>query len=134
MYGTGHTSMWRLGRSRALPRALVQRLCLQPRGSQEATEPRTDRIGGCDPHVLAKSSRQRTMLGWFVDRDRLIVMCPTFRKGPRTHQRRTHKTMPKHERNHCSPILGKRQALCRKVEESVAVEPYIVRDPEPIED
>src|ERR1700745_709403 len=73
------------------------------------------------------------MLGGFVDRDRLIVMCPTFRKGPRTHQRRTHKTMPKHERNHCSPLLGKRQALCRKVEESVAVEPYIVRDPETIE-
>src|SRR5215475_14185436 len=88
----------------------------------------------CDPHVLAKSNSQRTMLGGFVDRDRLIVMGPTFRKCPRTHQGRTHKTMPEHEWNRCSPLLGKRQAFCRKVEESIAVEPYIVRDPEPVED
>jgi hypothetical protein len=74
------------------------------------------------------------MLGGFVDRDRLIVMCQTFRKDARTSQRRSHNTMPKHERNHCSLLLGKRQALCRKVEESVAFELYIFRDPEPIED
>src|SRR4029079_19643687 len=59
----------------------------------EAKKPKSPRPLGycCEPHVLAKSSRQRAILGGFIDRDRLIEMCPTFRKGPRTHQRRTHK-------------------------------------------
>ena len=87
----------------------------------------------CTPDVLAKSRRQRTMLGRIVKRERLIEVRSSFRDVSRTQQGNTHEAMPDHERDRRPLLLGERQELRRKLAHSVAVERHIVRDPEAVE-
>ena len=83
---------------------------------------------------MAKSRRQRTMLGRIVKRDRAIEMRSPLRDVSRIRQGDAHEAMPDHERD-CRPLLlGERQELRRKLAHHVAVERHIVRDPEAVED
>ena len=83
---------------------------------------------------MAKSRRQRTMLGRIVKRDRLIEVCSAFRDVSRKQQGRAHEAMSDHERD-CRPLLlGERQELRRKLAHHVAVERHVVRQPKAVED
>ena len=67
------------------------------------------------PRVLAKSRRQRTMLGRIVKRDRLIQVRRPSAMSPVNSKEIAHEAMPDHERD-CRPLLlRERQELRRKV-------------------
>ena len=120
-----------------ISRASLERvLCVCERGLGIAKQPQRPRPIGqdCHPDVLAKSRRQRTMLGRIVKRDRLIEMRSAFRDVSRTQQGHAHEAMPDHERNGRPLLLGERQELRRKLAHHVAVERHKVRDPEAVED
>ena len=119
-----------------LARILERVVSVCERGLGIAKQPQGQRPIGqdCHPDVLAKSRRQRTMLGRIVKRDRLIEMRSAFRDVSRMQQGHAHEAMPDHERD-CRPLLlGERQELRRKLAHHIAVERHIVRDPEAVED
>ena len=82
---------------------------------------------------MAKSRRQRTMLGWIVKRERLIVVRSALRDVSRIQQGRAHDAMPDHERDGRPLLLGERQKLRRSLTHQVAVERHVARDPEAVE-
>src|SRR5216683_4627449 len=83
--------------------------------------------------VLAKSRRQRTMLGRIIKRDRLIVVGPAFREGSPTRQGSAHEAMPDRERQGCPLLLSERQELRRKLTHRITAERHKIRGPEAIE-
>ena len=83
---------------------------------------------------MAKSRRQRTMLGRIVKRERLIEMRSALRDVSREQQGSAHEAMPNHERDCRLLLLGERQELRRKLAHHVAVERHGVRDPKAVED
>src|SRR6516225_2004968 len=73
------------------------------------------------------------MLGGIVKRNRLIVVLSALRHVSGTQGGCAHKAMCYQERSRRPLLLGERQELRRKPEYHVAVERYIVCDPEAVE-
>src|SRR5262249_61451612 len=78
---------------------------------------------GQDHHtdILAKSRRQPTMLGRIVERDCLIIVCPTLGDVSRAHQRSAHEAMHDHEWDRYSLFLSERAELYGETEQIMAV-------------
>ena len=88
----------------------------------------------CHADVLAKTRRQRTMLGMIVERKRAIEMRSAVCDIPCLQQGKTHEAMPEHERYRRPLLFCERQELGRKLTHHVAVERYKVRGPEAVKD
>src|SRR5262249_22131320 len=89
-------------------------------------------MGSCQADVLAKTRRQRTMLGIVVERKRAIEMRSPICDIPCMQQGQTHGAMPKHQRSRRALLFCEGQELDRKLAHHVAVERYKVRDPQAV--
>ena len=106
------------------------------RGLGIAKEPQSPRSIGQGRYrlVLAKSGRQRTMLGGIVKRNRLIEMRSCFRDISSIQQGSAQVIMPKHSRKRGALLLGKRQEMGGEIATYIAIECHEVRDEDAVED
>ena len=99
----------------------------QPKGQRPPAQ-------GCRADVLAKTRRQRTMLGSVVERERAIEMRARICDIAGMQQGQAHQAMADHERPRRALLIGEGEELDRKLTHHVAVECYEVRDPEAVKD
>jgi hypothetical protein len=83
--------------------------------------------------IVAKSSRQRAMLGGIVQRNHAIKMAAPARDVAHEHQGYAHEHVSDHARDRGALVLGKGVKLLRKLARDIALERHAVADPEAVE-
>src|SRR5262249_19039937 len=117
-----------------LARNLERLLGVRERDLGIAEQPKGQRLPaqGCRADVLAKTRRERTMLGGIIERDSAIEMRSPVYDIPCMYQGQAHETMRHHEWPRRPLLICESQELDSKLTHHVAVERYEIRDPKAV--